>query len=325
MKNKNSNIRILTRSNDIRKEIVRIMSPGCKRRVAISAIVGDGARAFIPRPLGVQIICWPKAGGTNPKELRRLKQAGAKVEFVDSLHMKVYWARGRNAIITSANLSTNALGARNLKEIAVVLPYNAVDVEDIISSLKRRRYNKVDMDKLEEAHRKLSVRMRPRTPREDKTAFLEWYVQPARPMWKLGWWADYGSLAKRSVDTLQSDYGKKTAADWVSCRKHDYKEADWVLAFRLTKRGATSLQWMYVDRVVRVSSRDKRAYFADYPYQAIQAYTARHYPPAPFRATREFRKAFQQASLDYGVEKIMNMRTATSPPKLLKMIADRLK
>jgi hypothetical protein len=76
---------------------------------------------------------------------------------------------------------------------------------------------------------------------------------------------------------------------------------------------------------VRVSSRDKDAYFADFPYQAIQPNTARHYPSPPFRVTGNFKKAFKQATFDYGVEKIKNMRTTNPPPKLLKMIADGLK
>ena len=181
------------------------------------------------------------------------------------------------------------------------------------------------MHRLDEAHRKLSIRMRSRMTKQDKTTFFEWYAQPAPTPWKLGWWSDYGSLARRSVDILQSDYGKKTAVDWVSCRKHDYKEADCVLAFRLTNRGASSPQWICVERIVRVSSRDKDAYFADFPYQAIQPNTARHYPSPPFRVTGNFKKAFKQATFDYGVEKIKNMRTTNTPPKLLKMIADGLK
>ena len=108
------------------------MAPGGGRRVAISAFVGDGARAFIRKPLGVEIICWPRAGGTNPLELNRLKNAGAHISFADRLHMKVYWAAKRGAIVGSANLSTNALGAGGLKEFGVLLPPGSIDIDELI-------------------------------------------------------------------------------------------------------------------------------------------------------------------------------------------------
>src|ERR1700730_3562257 len=103
-------MRILKTSAAVRRAVTNLLAPGKMRRVAIAAFVGDGARAFIRQPKGVEIICWRKAGGTNPLELRRLKKAGARIRFAERLHMKVYWAAKRGAIITSANLSTNALG-----------------------------------------------------------------------------------------------------------------------------------------------------------------------------------------------------------------------
>jgi hypothetical protein len=110
------------------------MAPGKTPRVAITAVVGRGARAYNRNPKGVEIICWPKAGGTNPLELRRLKKAGARIRFANRLHMKVYWAARRGTIITSANLSTNTLGAGNLKEFGVFLPADAVNIDDVIES-----------------------------------------------------------------------------------------------------------------------------------------------------------------------------------------------
>jgi hypothetical protein len=125
-------VKILKSSASIRKAIGELMAPGGGRRVAISAFVGDGARAFIRKPLGVEIICWPRAGGTNPLELNRLKNAGAHISFADRLHMKVYWAAKRGAIVGSANLSTNALGAGGLKEFGVLLPPGSIDIDELI-------------------------------------------------------------------------------------------------------------------------------------------------------------------------------------------------
>lgn len=107
-------MKMLMTSNDVRKELTTLMAPSKRRRVAISAFVGKGARDYIPKPRGVELICWPRAGGTNPQELRRLKRGGVKIGFANLLHMKLYWAAGRGTLVTSANLSTNALGAGNL-------------------------------------------------------------------------------------------------------------------------------------------------------------------------------------------------------------------
>lgn len=47
--------------------------------------------------------------------------------------MKVYWAERRATIITSANLSTNALGAGNLKEFGAFLRSGAIDIDGLIA------------------------------------------------------------------------------------------------------------------------------------------------------------------------------------------------
>ncbi|MET0645175.1 MAG: hypothetical protein ABW208_01055 [Pyrinomonadaceae bacterium] len=113
--------KVIYKSAEIREEIGRLFSSSKGRRVAVVAFVGDGAEEYVRKPEGLHIYCWPKEGGTNPNALRKLIRLGAKVHFADSLHMKVYWTEDRGAIITSANLCTNALGSGDLKEIGVRL------------------------------------------------------------------------------------------------------------------------------------------------------------------------------------------------------------
>jgi len=167
------------------------------RRVAITAFVGDGARAFIRNPKGLEIVCWPKAGGTNPLELRRLKKAGARIRFADRLHMKVYWAAKRGVVITSANLSTNALGAGDLKEFGVLLPATSVGIDDVIESLRTRSFNKHEMDRLEREHRKLMARKQRSYRKPEKVSYSEWFELPVRPEWKLGWYDIRVNLRER--------------------------------------------------------------------------------------------------------------------------------
>jgi hypothetical protein len=115
----------------------------------------------------------------------------------------------------------------------------------------------------------------------------------------------------------------------VQDRKSEITKSDpifpWVLCFRLTRKGALAPKWMFVDFVVKVGRRDKKAYYADYPYQAIQVWTAKHYPSPPFVVTPAFRTALRAASLKLGVERIKKGRSTHPPLKLLKMIAEEMR
>src|SRR6266481_6428051 len=75
---------ILYTSAEVRRAIIEIFSTGIGRRVAISAFVGSGAEAYLPRANGLQLYCWPKEGGTNPVAIRKLLKLGVHVFFVDS-------------------------------------------------------------------------------------------------------------------------------------------------------------------------------------------------------------------------------------------------
>jgi len=59
---------------------------------------------------------------------------GANLQFADRLHMKVYWSEGSGVVVTSANLSTNALGVGDLKEAGVLLGPESLDIDN---SLRR--------------------------------------------------------------------------------------------------------------------------------------------------------------------------------------------
>jgi hypothetical protein len=318
-------MRILESSAAIRRALTDLMSPGKVRRVAITAFVGEGAGAFIRSPRGVEIICWPKAGGTNPIELRRLKKAGARIRFADRLHMKVYWAAGRGVIITSANLSTNALGAGNLKEFGVHLPAGAVPIDDVIRSLRSRPFNRAEMKKLEEEHRKLNAHRQHHNDKGEKVTYREWFSLLPQAEWKLGWWEEECDVARKADEIVRSDFNKRAPYDWISGTKNDYRKADWVLSFRLNEKGASLPRWIYVDFTVKVSRNDKNAYVDGYPYQAIQVFAPRLYTPPPFAITKSFRAALTDAVVAFGIGRIKGSRSARPPRDLLTMIQKRMK
>src|SRR4051812_23758 len=99
--------KLLYTSSDVRSAVIDLFSNSKGRRVAVVGFVGAGAESYLPKPEGIELYCWPKAGGTNPNMLRTLAKRKVEIRFVDSLHMKVFWAEKRGAVVTSANLSTN--------------------------------------------------------------------------------------------------------------------------------------------------------------------------------------------------------------------------
>jgi hypothetical protein len=100
-------MRILYDSESVRNSIIELFEDPRKRRVAVVAFVGEGAEAYLPNPAGLELFCWPKPGNTDPDTLISLMKRGAKVSFVNDLHMKVYWSESNGTILTSANLSTS--------------------------------------------------------------------------------------------------------------------------------------------------------------------------------------------------------------------------
>lgn len=129
--------KFLYTSKEIRQAIAEIFRVGKDgRRIALSAYVGDSADSYLPFPKKLEVICSPTPGATNPSAIRKLISLGATVQFVDGLHMKVYWSEGVGSVVTSANLSINAMGVGGLKEAGVLLGPEAIDIDQLLKSLR---------------------------------------------------------------------------------------------------------------------------------------------------------------------------------------------
>ena len=167
--------------------------------------------------------------------------------------MKVYWAEGRGAIITSANLSTNALGSGDLKEVGVLLSDEDIDIDHLISSLKLRNPSKKELSDLDRLHDLFYVKNPPVRKKRQVPTFETWYQSIAPRLWKLGW-ADEGTepFSRSAKEIAKQDYG--LSPYWfVACKKNDFRKEDWVLTFMLRNNAATELAWMFVDYIVPVA------------------------------------------------------------------------
>ncbi len=313
-------LKVLYTSADVRKEIIDLFSDSKNRRVAITAFVGEGAEAYLPNREGLELICWPKAGGTNPIVLRKLiKDYKVKVYFADSLHMKLYWTKN-GAIVTSANLSTNALGSGDLREMGVLLPAGQIDIDRILSSLSCRAVSRSELMKLDRDTQAYNMKSHYTKLKSPGVSFPQWYEMPFRPKWKLGCWEGDCKTSKAAEDKAKEEYGVREANDFITCNKGNYAFGDWVLTFDLSGRKPTGIRWMCIDFVVRTSRSDRGAYIRECPYQAVQVWPKSRYPRPPFRADARFKNAFEKAVKEYGVNNIEALATTNPPKRLLAEI-----
>jgi hypothetical protein len=281
--------RILYSSAEVRSAIVNLFHDGGARRIAISAFVGDGADAYLPNPKGLRLICSPTPGATNPNALRHLLKQGTKVEFVDSLHMKIYWAEGRGAVITSANLSTNAMGIGGLKEAGVLLSASEVDIDRIVTQLKPRPAEP-ELRRLDLKHREYFKRVGWTGVPRNVVSFPEWYESPVRERWKFCVCSTFSTdLSDTAIQSVRKEFNKKPH-DWIFTERRQYRPDDRILAVNVKGKRVTQIHWFFADRVFAVPRSDRN--FDRYlPFETVQIHGPKQYTPPPFSSDRRFRAA----------------------------------
>jgi len=312
--------KILYTSLDVRNAIIDIFSASKGRRVAITAFVGSGSEAYLPKPSGIELVCWPKAGGTNPTALKKLIKKGVEVSFVNALHMKIYWTEDKGAVLTSANLSKNALGAGDLREIGIFLPSKAIDINKILQSIKPKPVSQKALAALEKIHRDYQSKNKFNSSKTERNSFLEWY-DLEKSKWKIGHWESSTEISKAAKKISKKEYGLSSPETALSCTENQYKRLDWILRFRLSSNKPTSIQWQPVDYVVRIP-RSEKVYDADYPYEACQSWPLDRYPPPPFKIDDDFRKAFTVALQEFGIKKYKDGDFSKPPKPLIDLILE---
>ncbi|HUJ10850.1 MAG TPA: hypothetical protein VL171_12565 [Verrucomicrobiae bacterium] len=89
-------------------------------------------------------------------------------------------------------------------------------------------------------------------------------------------------------------------------------------------KGAANPSWMSVDFIAKIDRKEK-GFVSAWPFQAIQVWSLRHYPPPPFAITKKFRTAFNAAVREYGIDRVKNLRTTRPPKPLLEIIVKKMK
>ncbi|HLW99799.1 MAG TPA: phospholipase D family protein [Candidatus Acidoferrales bacterium] len=313
--------RLLPDGQSIRKEVRRLFNKEKGRRVALVAFVGKNAEAYLPRPKGLELVCWPQAPGTNPTTVGFLLKKKVDVRFAKRLHMKVYWTKNHGAVVTSANLSTNAYGAGALHEAGVLLPSTSIDIDALLEAVSPQKVTKSALAKLKRA---AAATIRRSLRPQEKRSFLDWLSMVKRPRWLLCCINLHtSSPSQRLRDVAKEETGSSTVFDWVNCRKGELNPEDFALTLILgSSRGPVVSGWLYVHRVVLPNRRDKR-YNKDWPYEAGQLYRNSACPSQPFHIDGAFRRALRATYRELGkkADKVFSIEITRSPgTKLLERL-----
>ena len=287
-------IRVLYTSAEVRSAIIGLFRDGSGERIAIAAYVGDGADSYLPSPKGLRLICSPTPGATNPDALRLLMSRGTRVEFVDSLHMKVYWAKAKGAVVTSANLSTNAMGVGGLKEAGVLLGPGQFDVEQLLKQLKPRPATGRDLHRLDQEHKRFHSTMGWGAKKSALHSYREWFEARARPRWKIFLYSEeWEGLSEEATKSIQREYGRPLPRDWIWSKHRTVKELDWILCGHISRGKLQKLSWLFADRVFSVQRSDPE-YKLGFPNEVVQIHDLKRYPPPPFSANQKLCAAMGQ-------------------------------
>ncbi|MBM4284292.1 MAG: hypothetical protein FJ128_03435 [Deltaproteobacteria bacterium] len=154
------------------------------RRVILGVHLGAQASDFLPDVQGVEVYCTSQPGAVNPYALEELHRRGAKVFFVDRLHMKLCWVKGGGAIVGLANLNlagddTGAEAAAGHEMVVYFDDCSVVDIEEIIGSLKVEPLTAENIGELKEKHHLFwktveGIGLLPDTAPPEALDFLTW-------------------------------------------------------------------------------------------------------------------------------------------------------
>ena len=208
--------------------------------------------------------------------------------------MKVYWSETGGVVVTSANLSTNALGVGDLKEAGVLLGPESLDIDELLAPLSLRPAAP-ELHALDLAHRDY-YRRHPQRQKHSQASFAQWFRTPARQEWKLLVCEEFCDemISRASRDYSQTEIGREPTA-WAWSAKRTVKENEWVLCAALRREDSVNFGWLYIDHIQKVPPGDG-AYSKHYPYELVQLRPLKTYEPPPFAVDLKFKKAFRDAA-----------------------------
>lgn len=250
-------MRYLRSSREIKKQLFTLFSEAGKKW-AVVGFIGYNALDHLPPCVSdLSVVCWPKAGGTNPDGVRRLIDHGIPVYFCDRLHDKIYWRQDAGLIVGSANLSDNALGDTGLHEFGVYCNDKEFDIHQVLETLSYAPVTSEALAKLDAEHA-AEVRRKGKSKGIDGTSqkvstFLESIKTKHRKKWKLVTWSE----TRESNDHIRAEVETHFNTNhWVNdndVESKNFQAGDFVLQVKTNDDENVERangRWLLVDHIV---------------------------------------------------------------------------
>jgi len=264
-----------------------VLFSGEGKKVALVAFVGYGAIDQLPMNIKeLSVYCWPKPGATNPDGVRRLIKSGVKVYFCDNLHSKVYWTERKGMIVTSANLSANALSSGRQHEYGIYIEQEPA-LEELLGKLHFRPADEDALAQLDFEQSKI--------PKSDPEAdsnlqhtpsLSEYLATPYPKKFKFAYWSEYRKSNEPIREQLKQKLGRTSWTNDQDVEAGEYEEGDLVLQIHADDEGCVTranAKWFRVDTILTQRGRHTII-------ELNREWTAVN---APFAITKEFKISFK--------------------------------
>jgi len=284
----------LYNSREISQQLTQLFT-GDGEKWAIVGFVGYDAVDLLPEGVNnLSVVCWPKAGGTNPDGVRRLIQNGITVYFCNRLHQKIYWCEGNGLIVGSANLSQNALGEGGLHEFGVYCADENFDIQQVLNALDYREVTAAELARLDIEHarqaRQQGFEQAYRVP-----SFIEAMQMPIPKQWKLCEWSENGTKERDAYirDEVNTRFAMTTWVNDIDIEPNGFEDGIFILQVRvgedeLVKRANGDwLCWLFVDHIIEQQGGIHIAVQVKELNEQIN--------PPPFVIDAEFKRALRTA------------------------------
>jgi hypothetical protein len=249
-------MKYLHNSHAIKHQLRKLFS-GNGTKWAVVGFVGYNALDHLPTGVSdLSVVCWPKAGGTNPDGVRRLTDNGIKVYFCKRLHHKVYWRENMGLIVGSANLSDNALGEGRLHEFGVYCADRSFDITSLLSELEYKEVTAEALAKLDVEHTaqaRKSGEAKPVAVPDISQHFLRAANSCFPKQWKLVTWQKFRENSEHIQEAVEHQFGSRHWANDNDVDVGSFHEGDFVLQVKVNGDGnveRANARWLLVELVV---------------------------------------------------------------------------
>jgi hypothetical protein len=256
----------LRNSDEIKQKLQELFSKAGKKWAIVGFVGGDPLKHLPNDMSDLSIVCWPKAGGTDPKGIRKLIDKGIPVFFCDRLHHKIYWTEGVGLIIGSANLSENALGSDGLHEFGVYCEDKDFDINKVLNALAYDSVTIAALTKLDVEHTALDRREVKTKGKKQKSGssvapkFLEASQSKIPKEWKLVTYYALRDEAENKIikAEVRNNWGKETWSEDIDIDANaKFVNGQHVLQVKTNDEGViekANAEWLCVDLIVKKGS-----------------------------------------------------------------------